>query len=801
MSEQGELKIHFADGRVLLPVEGMTCASCSSRLERVLAGLPGVDSAAVNLAAERAEVRFTGGDGEIADITVAVARAGFSVPSETQEFDIVGMTCAACASRLEKVLGRLPGVLRASVNLATERAMVTAPRGLVLAPTVIEAVRKAGFQARPVAGVAERRAESERQLDRRRRLESGELLVALLLTLPLAIPMLLMPFGIHWMAPPGVQAVLATAVQFLIGGRFYKGAIAALRGGSGNMDVLVVLGTSAAWGLSMYNLVRGVPELYFEASAMVMTLVLLGKWLEGRARRRAGEAIRALSELRPETAAVERDGVVSTLPAEALVVGDVVLVRPGERLPADGEVLSGVSELDESHLTGESLPVARGPGDPVVGGAVNGSGLLRVRVTGVGADSLLSRIISLVEQAQADKPPVQRLVDRIAGVFVPVVAVLALLTFLTWWWLGDPHTAFLAAVSVLVIACPCALGLATPTAILVGTGQGARHGILIRDIKALERTRDVDTVVFDKTGTLTVGQPVLLSVEAADGREEALLAKVAAAQTGSTHPFARAVLDAAQRKGLRLPLAEQVETLPGRGLRASVEGSALWVGSERLMSELGVSLNGFSPSPADTSDVWIALGKSPALAAGRLAFRDQERKSAKQAVEQLQAAGREVVLLSGDNSATTRRIADLLGIEHCYAGVLPAEKAEKVNDLRAAGKRVVMVGDGVNDAPALAAADVGLAMGSGTDVAMHTAGITLMRLDPRLVAAALSLSVATLGKIRQNLFWAFAYNVVAIPLAASGQLSPAIAGAAMALSSVSVVSNSLLLRRWQPSLE
>jgi Cu+-exporting ATPase len=626
------------------------------------------------------------------------------------------------------------------------------------------------------------------------------------LTVPLVVPMAGALFGAEWRLPGWVQLALATPVQFWLGARFYTSGWKALRARTGNMDLLVALGTSAAYGLSVYMLWRHwehQPHLYFEASAAVITLVLLGKWLEGRAKRQTTEAIRALQSLRPETARVVRDGGEIEIPAAQLRVGDLVVVRPGERFPADGVVLEGRSHADESMLTGESLPVPKGPRDAVTGGAVNAEGVLKVRVTAVGAQSTLAKIIELVENAQAKKAPIQRLVDRVSAVFVPIVLVIGLATLLGWGFAtGIWEQALLNAVSVLVIACPCALGLATPTAIMAGTGVAAANGILIKDAEALETAHGVGTVAFDKTGTLTVGKPALTSFEPQGIERSTALALAAAVQSGSEHPLGKAVVAAA--KGLRIPDAEAARAVPGRGMEALVAGRRLALGSGRWMRELGVDIASLAERALEMQSKgmtvsWLAdLTDKPAVVAA-MGFGDEIRPEAEEAVRQLRDRGLRTVMLTGDNRAAAQAVAARLGIDEVRAEILPADKAEAVAELRRAESRVAMVGDGVNDAPALAAADLGVAMGSGTDVAMHAAGVTLMRPDPRLVAAAVDVSRRTYRKIRQNLFWAFVYNVVGIPLAAFGILSPVIAGAAMALSSVSVVSNTLLLKRWKPS--
>ncbi|MBF0267589.1 MAG: copper-translocating P-type ATPase [Alphaproteobacteria bacterium] len=785
-----------------LPVRGMTCAACSTRLERVLNRLPGMEAAAVNLAGETAELRFDAAQLSAARAVEAIGKAGFSVPSEVFDLNITGMTCAACSARLEKVLSKVQGVSLASVNLATERARVEAPAGVVAQETLLAAVDKAGFKATPASSSAERQAAIEADARKEAARDRLHLMVAAGLSLPLAVPMLFDLFGVMLMLPGWAQMALATPVQFWIGWRFYRGAWKSLSAGAGNMDVLVAMGTTAAWGLSAFRyLMQGEEHgLYFEASAVVITLVLLGKTLEAKAKRGAAGAIKALMKLKPETARVMRVGQPVEISVDAVLKGDIVLVRPGERFPVDGVVEEGESQADESLITGESLPVAKVMGDGVVSGAINGDGALKVRAVAVGAESTLSRIIRLVETAQASRAPVQKLVDQISAIFVPAVVAIALLSFLGWWLIGqDPSLGFAAAVSVLVIACPCALGLATPAAIMVGTGVAAKHGVLIKDAEALERAHRLTAVVFDKTGTLTEGRPEVTEVLTAINTERLEFLKyVASAQQGSEHPLAKAVVQAAQ--GMSLYPVRDFKALSGRGLEAMVEGHAMLIGSTRLMEERGIDLSLFASQARileerGNSLMWAAIDGS---LAGLVAAGDKPKPKVGLVIERLKRLGITPVMLTGDNARAAAFVAGQVGIERVVAEVLPEGKADEIMKLKAEGHVVAMVGDGVNDAPALAAADVGIAMGTGTDVAMHTAGLTLMRGDPSLIPAALSISRATYGKIRQNLFWAFAYNVVALPLAAMGELSPVVAGAAMAFSSVSVVSNALLLKRWKP---
>jgi len=787
-----------------LSVRGMTCAACSTRLEKALARVPGVAEAPVSLASERADLRFDPARTDRARLAEAVEAAGFSVPGRDLDLKITGMTCAACATRLEKVLGRLPGVEEARVNIATEKAHVRHKEGVVGPADLIAAVEGAGFGATVLTQAGEQAKAEEEEAARRSRHDLIVLTVAALLTLPLVGDMVLHMGGAPFRVTPWWQLALATPIQFWAGWRFYKGAWASLKGWAGNMDVLVAMGTSAAYGLSAWRVVTmeagAHPELYFEASAVVITLVMLGKGLEGRAKRGAASAIRALMALRPDVARVERDGRIIEVPAEAVAHGDRVVIRPGERAPVDGVVVDGRSTMDESLLTGESLPVTKEAGDAVTGGAVNGSGLLTISATAVGAEATLARIIRMVEDAKASKAPVQHLVDKVSAIFVPIVVAIAVVTFLAWWLgVGDAEAAFTAAVSVLVIACPCALGLATPTAMMVGTGVAARRGILIKSAEGLERAHSVTTVVFDKTGTLTEGRPAVTDILGDDPAEVLRLA--AGLQQGSEHPLAHAVLEEAKAKGVAAPAPRDFTGLAGRGLKATIDGRVLLLGSRRLMEEDGrdvsAHLEAANALEAQARTVmWLAEQGGAVL--GVIAVADPIKPTAKGAVAALKALGVTPVMLTGDNRRTAEAVAAQLGIDRVIAEVLPEDKAAAIREVKARGGIVGMVGDGVNDAPALAEADVSIAMGTGSDVAMQTASVTLMRGDPGLLPSALGISRATYAKIRQNLFWAFAYNVVALPLAALGFLSPMIAGAAMAFSSVSVVSNSLLLRRWRP---
>jgi Cu+-exporting ATPase len=721
---------------------------------------------------------------------------------QTFDLPITGMTCASCAGRVERALRKVPGVTLATVNLANERAHVEVQERIDPA-SLIAAVDKAGYGATLEQDRAAQQADQLKRHDS----ERWHLLLAIVLALPLVLPMLLQPFGIEWMLPAWVQFALATPVQFFLGARFYVAAYKAVRAGAGNMDLLVALGTSAGYGLSVYQWLASahhdMPHLYFEASAVVITLVLLGKYLESSAKRQTASAIRALEALRPERAIQVVDGQEQEVAISALKLGDQVLVKPGERFPVDGVVIDGQSHADEALISGESLPVPKQPGDKVTGGAINGEGRLLVRTEALGGETVLARIIRLVEDAQSAKAPIQKLVDKVSQVFVPVVLLLALATLGGWLLAGVPlETAIINAVAVLVIACPCALGLATPTAIMAGTGVAARHGILIKDAEALERAHQVSAVVFDKTGTLTSGTPRIAHMTAIDADENTLLLMAGALQRGSEHPLAKAVLDLCAERNLKPEDVSNSRSLAGRGIAGTLQGRELALGNKRLLDESGLAADAL----ADTASDWEAEGRTLSWlietapqphVLGLFAFGDTVKPGAAQAIVQLKQRHISSHLLTGDNRGSARVVAEALGIDDVHAEVLPADKAATVVALKKTGV-VAMVGDGINDAPALAAADVGIAMGGGTDVAIHAAGITLMRGDPRLIPAALDISRRTYAKIRQNLFWAFVYNLIGIPLAAFGLLNPVLAGAAMALSSVSVVSNALLLKTWKP---
>ena len=793
-------------------------------------------------------------------------------PLSTSQIDlgIGGMTCASCVSRVERVLKKQAGVSEATVNLAPQSARVqveASDDAAAMLARLKRAVRDAGYEPRTLDAMDEATETGWLGISS----DLWPVLWGALLSAPLALPMVGDLFGQHWMLPGWVQFLLATPVQFWLGARFYKAGWHALKALTGNMELLVSIGTTAGWALSTWLWLRAgqgeMVHLYFEGSAVVITLVLLGKWLEARAKRQTTSAIRALHALRPDKAHLLPDGIRRTeltdVAVDELLPGDLIRVLPGERYPADGELVEGETHADESMLTGEALPVAKLVGDAVTGGSLNGEGSVHIKVRAVGAQSTLAKIIALVQDAQAGKAPVQRLVDQVAAVFVPVVLVIAAVTLAAWWWQGAPwEEALLNTVAVLVIACPCALGLATPTAIMAGTGVAAQHGILIKDAQALEIAHKVDTVAFDKTGTLTEGRPRLLVVEAVPGvDEEAVLRAAAALQAQSAHPLAHAVMDVARERGWmpEANAAVDVRSVSGRGTEGVVQGVRLALGSVRWMAELGVALGPLAASvqtqQAEGATVSLLVSQMGDGAAwtplALLAFGDEPKAGAKAALAHLREAGLRVCMVSGDNRGAAEAMARRLGLKpeqgEVIAEVLPGDKAAVVRRLQSGAlassvdtpaavplvegqvfpadpmpvsppnshaetdvarkHTVAMVGDGVNDAPALAAADVGLAMGAmdggegGSDVAMHAAGITLLRGDPALVAAALDISRKTVTKIKQNLFWAFAYNAIGIPLAAMGYLSPVIAGAAMAFSSVSVVSNALLLKRWKPPID
>jgi Cu+-exporting ATPase len=778
-----------------LPVKGMNCVSCVSRVEKAVGALSGVGAVSINLASGRVMVTPSAdADAKMpAAVVTAIKAIGFTPLVEPVRLKLAGLRCAGCVGRVEKALRAVPGVIDVKISQATGTALINVAD--VAQGDLIAAVTAAGYGAAPAADDdASGGAPTPRQEPVVG--EGARAVLALFLAAPLLLPMLGGPALPVW-----AQLLLGSLVQFGLGWPFYAGAWNAVRHGAANMDVLVVLGTLAGWGLSGWMALNAheghAPHLYYEASATIVAMLLLGRWLEARAKRKTGAAIEALMALRPQVARVRRDGAEMTLPIAELRRGEVALVRAGEQVPVDGTILEGATHLDESMITGESLPVAKGIGAAVTGGSMNLDGFIAVTVGALGADSTLARIIRMVEEAGAAKAPIQRIVDKVSAVFVPVILILALLTLAGWLLAGaGVEAAMINAVSVLVIACPCALGLATPTALMVGTGVAARAGILIRDAEALERARDINVVAFDKTGTLTEGRPAIVAVQPVAGIDKGDLLRLAAAlQAGSSHPLAQAVRDTMPDVGA----AEGIRALPGLGVEGRLDGRAMLLGNGRLMADRGVDV-----SPLETVARGLtAQGRSLSwLAAdgqvmGLIAFGDRIKATAPAAITRLKALGVRTIILTGDNAGAAAATAAMLGVDEVLAELLPQDKGEALARLKPGGRVVAMVGDGINDAPALAAADIGIAMGTGTDIAMQAAGVTLMRGDPALVADAIAVSRRTVAKIRQNLFWAFIYNIVGVPLAMAGLLNPMLAGAAMAASSVCVVGNALLLRGWR----
>lgn len=793
-------------GKVTLKIEGMTCASCSARVEKVLAQTPGVTKAGVNLATEKATVEYDPSTMDVDGLIHRVQDIGYGAHTTADpglarvELGLVGMSCAACAARIERGLSGAEGVESAAVNLATERATVQYDPRRISAAKMKQIVTDLGYQAFEAEAESVDREKEER--DREIRRQRTRFTVAAVLSLPLLGSMLLDVIGVHvphWLMAGYFPFALATPVQFYSGAQFYRGAYHALRSGSANMDVLVALGTSAAYFYSVVNTFFADGHVYYESGAVIITLVILGKMLEAVAKGRTSEAIKKLMGLQPKTARVIRDGTEQDVPVLEVIPGDIVLVRPGERIPVDGEVIEGQSAVDESMLTGESLPVEKGAGDSVAGATINKHGVLRFRAEKVGKDTALARIVRLVEEAQGSKAPIQRLADVVSAYFVPAVVAVAVITLVFTWRLGgDFARALVSFTAVLVIACPCALGLATPTAIMVGTGKGAENGILFRGGEHLERAHRLTAVIMDKTGTITRGEPQVTDVVSLGTLDaDALLRLAGAVEVNSEHPLAQAIVSHARQKAAGLPAAVSFEAVPGQGVKAVVEGRRVLLGNRRLMEANGVDVTAF----AGNRDRLEGEGKTAMLAAvdsvpaGLLAVADTVKDGSREAVRTLKDMGILVVMITGDNERTAQAIARQVGIERVLSEVLPEHKAEQVEELRKEGHVVGMVGDGINDAPALAAADVGMAIGTGTDVAIEAADVTLMRGDLRSIPQAIRLSRMTIRVIRQNMFWAFIYNTIGVPVAALGYLSPIIAGAAMAFSSVSVVSNSLRLKR------
>lgn len=791
-----------------LQITGMTCAACAIRIEKGLNKMDGVEQASVNLALEKSSIKYDPSKLSAADFEKKIEALGYGVVKQKAEFDITGMTCAACSTRIEKGLNKIEGVAIANVNLALEKATIEFNPSEVTVADIIAKVEKLGYGAH-------QKQEDTEQVDHREKAikdQKRKFIISAILSLPLLWTMvghftftsfLYVP---DFLMNPWIQLILATPVQFIIGKQFYVGAYKALRNGSANMDVLVVMGTSAAYFYSVYQAVVTAgthhgPHLYFETSAVLITLIILGKLFEAKAKGRSSEAIKKLMGLQAKTAIVVRDGVEKEVPLEEVVIGDTILVKPGEKIPVDGEVLEGITAVDESMLTGESLPVDKNTGDVLYGSTINKNGFIKMKATKVGRDTTLAQIIKVVEDAQGSKAPIQRMADQISGIFVPIVIGIAILTFLVWIiWVqpGEFTPALEVLIAVLVIACPCALGLATPTSIMAGSGRAAELGILFKGGEHLEQTQSIDTVVVDKTGTVTHGKPVLTDVVLASGQEEEkLLSLIGAAEKQSEHPLAQAIVEGIQDKSIELGKVQFFEAIPGYGVQATVSGQAVVIGTRKLMQQYGIEIQSVLP----TMEKLESDGKTAMLAAingqyaGIVAVADTIKDTSREAVDRLQQMGIKVIMMTGDNERTAQAIGKEVGVDAVIAEVLPEGKALEVKKLQQQGKKVAMVGDGINDAPALATANIGMAIGTGTDVAMEAADVTLIRGDLNSIADAIIMSRKTMRNIKQNLFWAFGYNTLGIPIAAIGLLAPWVAGAAMAFSSVSVVLNALRLQR------
>lgn len=789
---------------VTLKVTGMTCAACSNRIEKVLNKMDGVE-ANVNLAMEKATVKYDPAKQSVADIQTRINKLGYGVATEKVTLDIEGMTCAACATRIEKGLKRMEGVTSAVVNLATNSAVVEYNEGVSSVEDILEKIKKLGYKGQI-------HDEEQDQADRRKvqlKQKQRQLVISIILSLPLLYTMIAhMPFDLglplpHLLMNPWFQLLLATPVQFYIGGPFYVGAYRALRNKSANMDVLVALGTSAAYFYSLYEAFKTLanpeymPKLYFETSALLITLVLVGKYFESLAKGRTTEAISKLLSLQAKEALVIRNGQEVKVPLEEVVIGDTILVKPGEKIPVDGTVISGISSVDESMITGESIPVDKKEGDAVIGATLNTNGVLTIRAEKVGKETALANIIKIVEEAQGSKAPIQRMADVISGIFVPIVVGISVASFMIWYFIvapGDLPKALEVAIAVLVIACPCALGLATPTSIMVGTGKGAEKGILFKGGEYLEGTHTINAVLLDKTGTVTKGKPEVTDVvEFQNG----MLDYAVSAESASEHPLAQAIVEYGKKQAISIKPSEHFSAITGHGIEAVIEGKHVLVGTRKLMKEHSIDISEHENQMAD----FEKQGKTAMLVAidhqiaGIIAVADTVKESSKEAIQTLKQMGIEVYMVTGDNQRTAEAIAKQVNVDHVYAEVLPEDKAKIVEELQKQGKRVAMVGDGINDAPALAKADIGMAIGTGTDVAIETADVTLVGGDLAHIPNAIELSRKTMRNIRQNLFWALFYNSIGIPVAAAGLLEPWVAGAAMAFSSVSVVTNALRLKR------
>ena len=793
-----------------LQITGMTCAACATRIEKGLNRLEGVEEASVNLALEKSVVTYDSQKITEKDVEQKIQDLGYGVVKEKKEFTVTGMTCAACSARIEKVLNKKQGIAAANVNLALENATVEYNPLEVTTADIIQTVEKLGYGAHVKEDDQQGADHREQAIEKQQR----KFIVSAILSLPLLWTMvghfsftsfLYVP---EFLMNPWVQFLLATPVQFIIGRHFYVSAYKALRNKSANMDVLVVMGTSAAYFYSIYQAIISTghghhADLYFETSAVLITLILLGKLFEAKAKGRSSEAIKKLMGLQAKNATVIRDGQEISVPLEQVVIGDAVLVKPGEKIPVDGEVIEGNTVVDESMLTGESMPVDKKVGDLVYGSTINKNGFIRMHATKVGRDTALARIIKVVEDAQGSKAPIQRLADKISGIFVPIVIGIAIVAFIIWFAFitpGDFTSSLEVLIAVLVIACPCALGLATPTSIMAGSGRAAELGVLFKGGEHLESTHHIDTVVLDKTGTVTNGKPVLTDVIVVEGIDEhRFLSLVGSAEKQSEHPLAEAIVQGAEKRGISMTGAEEFEAVPGYGIKAGIEGNEVLVGTRKLMAKYQVDIASILPQmeQLETEGKTVMAASINGHYAGLIAVADTIKETSKQAIRRLQEMNIDVIMLTGDNERTAQAIASQVGIRHFIAEVLPEEKSAEVKKLQAAGKKVAMVGDGINDAPALAVADIGMAIGTGTDIAMEAADITLIRGDLNGIADAILMSRKTMQNIKQNLFWAFAYNALGIPIAAAGFLAPWVAGAAMAFSSVSVVLNALRLQRVQ----
>ncbi|WP_148436639.1 heavy metal translocating P-type ATPase [Gracilibacillus timonensis] len=799
-----------AQKEVSLQIQGMTCAACANRIEKGLYKIDGVEEANVNFAIEKTKVVYDPEKTGVSDFEEKIERLGYHVAHDKQTFDISGMTCAACANRIEKKLNKTEGVAEASVNFALENVSVEYDQDQVTIQDMMEAVKKLGYTLSIPTSKEETATNKEEEI----RHQTGKFIFSAILTLPLLWTMVThfeftsFIYSPDMLMNPWVQLALATPVQFIVGAQFYSGAYKALRNKSASMDVLVALGTSVAYFYSIFLGVEwqlngqfGMPELYFEAAAVIITLVLLGKLFEVRAKGRTGQAIQKLLGMQAKTARVLRNGEEQEIAIEEVIVGDMIMVRPGEKIPVDGMIIKGESAVDESMITGESIPVDKKIGDVAIGSTINKNGILTMEATKVGKDTALSQIVKVVEEAQGSKADIQRVADRVSGVFVPAVVGIALVTFLVWFFIVEPgelRTALVPAITVLVIACPCALGLATPTSVMAGSGRAAELGVLFKGGEYLENTRTLDTIVLDKTGTVTKGEPELTDVLPEEGfTETEVLALVAAAENSSEHPLAEAIVRGAKAQGITVEAVDSFEAIPGYGIRATLQQQTIWVGTRKLMQEQQLDIRSVEENMAKLESegkTAMLIGVDQQLA-GVIAVADTVKETSKAAIRRMHKLGLEVIMLTGDNERTAQAIGKQVGIDRVIAEVVPEQKANEIKQLQQENKKVAMVGDGVNDAPALAVADIGMAIGTGTDVAIEAADITLMRGDLNSVADSVQISGKTMRNIKQNLFFAFFYNTASIPIAAIGLLAPWVAGAAMACSSVSVVLNALRLQR------